>query len=239
MLLAVPSKGRAGKVKTAEVLPSVVIYCPQDEVRYYRRSNPEQSIVGVPKSVRGITATRNWILNNTDDLRVVMVDDDVRDQGWFELLERNAKRRRMTAADWLSVCGRMFDCVEDLGWKLWGVATDGALRSVYPYHPVLARGYITASFMGIVNDGSYRFDESYIVKEDYEICLRHIRDFGGVLCARFCFWANDHWASAGGCKDYRSGVLELQMIQKLLTDYAGMIRRVTRGGSSYSIELDF
>ena len=32
--------------------------------------------------------------------------------------------------------------------------------------------------MGIVNDGEYLFDENFPVKEDYEICLRHIKDKG-------------------------------------------------------------
>lgn len=239
MQFAVPSKGRAGKVKTALVLPGCVIYCPANEVEYYKRSNPQQEVVGVPDNVIGITRTRNWILDNCGNSRVIMVDDDVKNQGWVRLLHTKSKHKKMTEGEWVCVSGQLFECAEDLGWKIWGVATQSAPRSVYPFKPFLSRSYVTASFMGIVNDGSMRFDESFPVKEDYEIGLRHIKQFGGVLCARHCYWENSHWGDDGGCKDYRSGVMELECIRKLVKMYPGMIRRISRGGSEYSISLEF
>ena len=91
--------------------------------------------------------------------------------------------RKMIESDWVIVCNQLFDCVDDIGWKIWGVATQSAPRSVYPYKPFLTRSYITASFMGIVNDGSMLFDESFDVKEDYEIGLRHIKRIrGSAMC---------------------------------------------------------
>jgi hypothetical protein len=239
MLFAIPSKGRAGKVKSTDILRSAVLYVPESEAEYYTRSNPKQTIAAIPDHVKGITRTRNWILDNANDLRVVMIDDDVKNQGWVKLWTSKSKHKKMTEADWRETAAQLFDVTEDLGWKLWGVATQSAPRSVYPYKPILTRSYLTASFMGIVNDGTYRFDESFSVKEDYEIGLRHAKEFGGIVAARHCYWENSHWLDAGGCSDYRTGKMELEAIKRLIALYPNQIRRVARGGSEYSIDLEW
>lgn len=239
MQFAVPSKGRAGACKTQNILKSCVFYVPENEVGIYKKAYQKQNVVGVPCAVRGITATRNWILKNTDDKRIVMVDDDVKNQGFVKLFAEKAKHKKMTELGWVFLCERLFDVAEDLGWKIWGVSTQSAPRSVYPYKPILTRSYVTASFMGVVNDGSYMFDQSFTVKEDYEIGLRHVKEFGGVLCYRGAYWENSHWGDEGGCKDYRTGTMETKCIKQLIKMYPGQIRRVTRGGSGYSIDLEF
>ena len=236
MLIAIPSKGRAGQTKSDKILPSAVMYVPETEAHQYEQFNT--SVVSVPADVRGITATRNWILKNTDERWVVFVDDDVLAQGWVKMGEWSCRHTKMTEHEWENTCAMLFDVIECMGWKVWGVATQGAPRAVYPYKPFLFRSYVTASFMGMVNDGTMYFDERFRVKEDYEICLRHIKKYGGVLCARHVYWANSHWGDDGGCKDYRTQGVEAEAIKMLVKMYPGMIRQITRGGSEYSIELN-
>jgi len=207
---------------------------PEQEVEDYAARFP--SVVGVP--VHGITKTRNWILDNTKERYVVFIDDDVVTHGYIQLNDTDVSRLGLTEEEWLSVWFRLFEVCEDIGYPVWGVATDGAPRSVYPYRPFLWRSYVTASCMGIIND-KLRFDEAFQVKEDYELCLRCMRDFGGVVAARFAYWQNEHWALDGGCKDYRTQEMEEDAIQRLIAMYPRYIRRVVRGGSSYSVELDF
>jgi hypothetical protein len=210
---------------------------PEVEADAYRRCKVK-NVVAVPNRVRGITATRNWILDSTPDRRVVFVDDDVIIAGWFELFSHNAKQRKLKEPAWLAEFVKLFEVTEQIGYRIWGLSTDGALRSVYPYRPFLFRSYVTASCMGICNTG-LRFDPTYPVKEDYELCLRCLRDDGGVVAARYLFWNNQHWEGDGGCKDYRTQDMEEAAITRLMAQYPGMIRRVTRGGSGYSIELEF
>jgi len=238
MLIAIPSKGRPTKVRTKIILPSASVFVPVSEVRDYTGAGVT-NVVGVPDKVRGITATRNWILNNTKDRRVVMVDDDVKAQGYFKLDSHHAKQKRMNEQEWIGESIRLFELTEQSGYRIWGVATDGALRSVYPWKPLLFRSYVTASFMGIVNDGRTRFDERFKVKEDYELNLRCIKQDGGVIAARYIFWSNSHWVDDGGCAEYRTQMEELRAIRLLAEMYPGMIRRITRGGSHYSIDLEF
>ena len=237
MLIAIPSKGRAGQTKSDKLITSAVFFVPEAEVNDYKKYTKCQ-VLGVPNEVKGITKTRNWILENTKEKRVVMIDDDLKNQGWTKLYKENGKQKKLTEDQWIFEFEKLFDIVEDLNWKIWGVKTEAALRSVYPYKPILFRSYITASCMGIINDGTYLFDEEFPVKEDYEICLRHLEEFGGIVAARYLYWENSHWGDEGGCKSYRTQKMEAKAIKDLIRKYPGRIKKITRGGSDYSIELN-
>lgn len=237
MLVAIPSKGRAGKVKSQWYITSASVFVPGLEVEAYEKTGAV-NVVGVPMSVRGITATRNWILDNTGDERVVFIDDDLKTAGWNELLSHYAKKRSLTEQEMVGEWVKLFEVAEGLDYRIWGLSTVSATRSIYPYRPFIFHTYVTASCMGIINRG-LRFDESFPVKEDYELCLRCIKEDGGVVGARYLYWENEHWAGEGGCRDYRTQEMEEDAIKRLMRMYPGLIRRVTRGGSEYSIELDF
>lgn len=236
MLIAVPSKGRAGQVKTAKILPSCVVYVPELEVAAYKKAGSQQ-VVGVPNDVRGITKTRNWILRNTDDRHVVMVDDDVKAQGYANLEPYKVQHKKLQEAEWMQEFQKLFDLTEDLNFRIWGVATQGAARSVYPYKPFLWKSYVTGSCMGIINDGKTYFDEEFPVKEDYELNLRCIKEDGGVVAARYLYWENSHWHDEGGCKDYRTQSMEEDCIKRLKKKYPGMLRVTKRANSDWCIEI--
>ena len=237
--VAIPSMGRAGKMKSSAALPSASVYVPMREVKDYRQAHPTLTIIGVPDLVKGITATRNWILDQCRARWIVFVDDDLADQGWFNLRHRKGKRRNLTEATWMHEWTRLGTIAEGLGFRMFGVGTDGALRSVYPWRPFIFHTYVTASCMGLQIGTGLRFDEEFKVKEDYELCLRAIKEDGGILGARYVFWRNSHWKDKGGCAIYRTQEMEEAATQKLMKRYPGMIRSVTRGGSGYSIDLEF
>lgn len=239
MIFAIPSKGRAGKVKTLKQLPYGVLFVPANEMAGYKQAYPTAEVIGVPSTVLGITETRNWILDNVDDADVVMVDDDVKVCGFVDLLENKSKHRKLSPEAWRKEAEKLFQVTRDLSFRLWGIATQSAPRSVYPYRPLLFRSYVTASFCGICNESGLRFDESYKVKEDYEMNLRCVRDDGGVVAARYLYWENSHWGDEGGCKAYRTQAIEMDAINRLQKAYPGMARKISRGGSDYSLELTF
>jgi hypothetical protein len=238
MHVAIPSKGRATKVKSQKLITSASVYVPEIEMEAYTKTGVK-NLVPVPGSVKGITQTRNWILDNVNDPHVVFIDDDVKTAGYVKLYKFKGEHISLDEFQFLQEWQRLFDIMEDLQYRIWGISTDGAPRSVYPYKPFLFHTYITASCMGILNDGRTRFDETFKVKEDYELNLRCIREDGGILGARYLYWVNDHWKQDGGCKDYRTQDMEKDAIRRLMRMYPGFIRRVKRGGSEYSIELNF
>lgn len=244
MLIAIPSKGRAGKPGTQSFLKGRgVVFVPDLEVDAYRACGTE-NVVGVPDTVRGITATRNWILENTEERWVVFVDDDVERVAFVEMLSHECRHVKITPEQAEAEFYRLFEVCEDLGFRIWGPSTDAAPRSVYTYRPLIFHTYITASCMGIINGAmgeksALRFDERFKVKEDYELCLRALEEDGGVLGARYFYWRNKHWRNAGGCNDYRSVAMEEEAIALLEAMYPRRILRKPNKESPHSIQLIF
>lgn len=238
MLIAVPSKGRAGLTTTNKILPNLcTFFIPESE--YHQYKDLVKNIVCVPKEVRGITDTRNWILENTDDKWVVFLDDDAKNVGYNKLEERKTKKIEIRDEGfWAEEFLKFFDMTEQLGYKIWGTRTESSPRGTYPYKPFLTRSYVTASCMGIINDGEYLFDSEFKVKEDYEICLRHIKDKGGILAVRYLHWENEHWTTEGGCKDYRTIEMEKDAIKKLIKLYPNMIASAKRKANEFTIKLN-
>jgi len=238
MLIAVPSKGRAGLTTTNKILPNLsTFFIPESE--YHQYKGLVKNIVCVPKEVRGITDTRNWILENTDEKWVVFLDDDAKNVGYNKLEERKTKKIEIRDEGfWAEEFLKYFDLTEQLGYKIWGTRTESSPRGTHPYKPFLTRSYVTASCMGIINDGEYLFDPEFKVKEDYEICLRHIRDKGGILAVRYLHWENEHWVTDGGCKDYRTIDMERDAIKRLIKLYPSMISSAKRKANEFTIKLN-
>ena len=65
MLIAVPSKGRAGLTTTNKILPNSTFFIPESE--YHQYKGIIKNIVSVPNEIQGITKTRNWILKKTNE----------------------------------------------------------------------------------------------------------------------------------------------------------------------------
>jgi hypothetical protein len=222
-------------VRSQQLITSATVFVPALEAQAYRDAGAT-NVVEVPDSVRGITATRNWILDNANDPWVVFLDDDVKSAGWRQMLATRAASIPITEQDFLAEAVKLFEVCEAVGYRVWGSATESSAQSVHPYRPFVWRGYVTASCMGIINRG-LRFDERFKVKEDYEICLRCLKEDGGIVGARYWFWENDHWGADGGCKDYRTQLMERQAIKLLKDLYPGQVRAGNRKGCDWCIKL--
>ena len=237
MLIAIPSKNRAGDTTTNKILPNIgTFFVPLSQVHQYSYI---KNVVGIPNEIQGITNTRNWILKNTKEKWVVFLDDDAKNVGYTKLEKTQAKKIEIRDEGfWIEEFLKAFDLTEQLGYKMWGVKTEAAPRSVYPFKPILTKTYLTASCMGMVNDGEFYFDENFKVKEDYEICLRHIVKYGGILGIRYLHWENEHWVTEGGCKDYRTIDMERKAIKDLNKLYPNMIRSAKRKANQFTIQLN-
>lgn len=237
MLIAVPSKNRAGKTTTNKILPNIVtFFVSESEIHQYSYI---KNVVAVPKEIQGITNTRNWILKNTDEKLVVFLDDDVKTCGYNQNDEYKTKRINiLDEGFWSEEFFKAFELSEQMGFKMWGFKTEASPISTHPYKPILTKTYLTASCMGMVNDGEFYFDENFKVKEDYEICLRHIVKYGGILGIRYLHWENEHWVTEGGCKDYRTIEMEKKAIKDLVKLYPGMIRSAKRKANTFTIQLN-
>ena len=57
-----PSKGRPNNVKTLQFFPDLILVVPHSEVEAYKANYPDTEVIGTPKHIRGITPTRQWII---------------------------------------------------------------------------------------------------------------------------------------------------------------------------------
>lgn len=239
MLIAIPSKGRPYRSKSKEFLKDAKLFVPESEYRLYNQVYPND-IVAVPNDVRGITPTRNWILRNTDEKEVVMVDDDLVKCGYL-MPDETGKINTLEIKDGKileRVFEQAFETLYSLGWKVFGVRGESSAWGQHNENPFLFDSYITANCMGIINDGTMYFDEKMVVKEDFELGLRHMEMFGGVLCIRYLFWSEKHWTTDGGCADYRHEKVERDAINRLLKLYPKRVRKVSKKGNVYDIRLN-
>lgn len=239
MLIAIPSKSRPWKSASKELLKDGILFVPEQEVELYTRIYGGD-VVGVPREVKGITPTRNWILDQYEGEDIVFVDDDLKQTGYVVTKSDGKKKHvKLTEAELLTEFSKSFELCKSLGYKIFGLKTESSPMSQYDEKPFLFKTYVTASCMGIVNDTDLRFDESFKVKEDYEISCRHIEKYGGILGVRYIYWENHHWDTNGGCGDYRTEAMERECINKLIRKYPNFVKSVNRKNSKYCIKLMF
>ena len=165
--IAIPCKGRAGKVLTAKIIKSGIIYVPESEVSEYNCFY--KNVVGIPDSVKGITATRNWILKN-NNCNIFFIDDDLLYCGYIGRTNEKYKVKRITDEQLIiSEIEKLFEICLQMSSKICGFFTVGNNLTNYSYNPYLFNGVCLGSCMGIINDGEYYFNEEFKVKEDYKI----------------------------------------------------------------------
>lgn len=234
--VAIPSKGRAGIITSHEIFKSAVLYVPESEVRQY--SIYKNEVVGVPSDVKGITKTRNWILKN-NTCNIFFLDDDLEYGGYVERSDEKYKVKRVKEESiYLREISKLFEVADQIGSKIFGLFTVGNNLTNYAYNPFLFNGVCLGSCMGIINDGSYYFDESFEVKEDYELTLRHYTDRGITVRSNILFMQHEHTQLKGGCRDGSRILKEKEAIKKLIKLYPGMIKEAKHRGTSFAIQLN-
>jgi hypothetical protein len=219
-----------------KVFKSATVYVPEPEVMAY--AHITNNVVGVPASVKGITATRNWILKNTDK-NVFFVDDDFEYGGYVERNKTKYKVKKITDENiYIDEIHKMFEVCINMGAKICGFFTVGNNLTNYSWNPYLFTGVCLGSCMGIINDCEYYFDEFFEVKEDYELSLRHLVEKGLTVRSNILFMQHEHTQLQGGCRDSKRIEKERSAILRLNKMYPGMIKMAKHRGTSFSIQLN-
>lgn len=234
--IAIPSKGRAGIITSQEVFKSATIYVTESEMKQY--SIYKNEVVGIPNEVKGITATRNWILKN-NDCNIFFLDDDFEYGGYVERTTEKYKVKRVKDENvYIKEINKLFEITEQSNSKIFGLFTVGNNLTNYAYNPFLFNGVCLGSCMGIINDGTYYFDESFEVKEDYELTLRHYTERGITVRSNILFMQHEHTQTRGGCRDSRRIEKEKEAVKRLITMYPNMIKEAKHRGTQFSIQLN-
>lgn len=219
-----------------KVFRSANIYVPSSEVESY--SHLPNNIIGVPSDVKGITQTRNWILRNSKT-NVFFIDDDLQYGGYVERTDESYKVKRIDDESiYKYEIVKLFEVCQQMGSKICGLFTVNNNLTNYSWNPYLFNGVCLGSCMGVINDGEYYFDETYEVKEDYELTLRHLREKGLTVRSNVLFLQHEHTQTDGGCRDSRRIEKEKEAIKRLNRSYPGMIKSAKHRGTSFAIQLN-
>lgn len=231
ILIAIPSKGRARKVSSLALLggatsrETVTIFCPESESdAYFDEHSHVVNVHAVPASFKGITATRNYILDYArkwDIRRVIQADDDARH---FTYFQGDAKTPGIRVPDdrKLDLFNQFFEMAEDLGTNLWGFQVSYDPKFYREFTPFSFTSPVVGNFMGIIEDGQ-RFDERLKLKEDYDFSLQSLHKYRRILRVNKYSWAVHHHETDGGCKTYRAFDTESQAIKILQKKWGSKI----------------
>ena len=192
---------RPEKSITQKLYPFVKLVVKESEAEEYIQNGNE--VVKCPDNIQGnLCRVRNWILDNLflDADCLILLDDDCRgigrwqDQTYYKF---NSEELFESCEIWAKLCS-------DFGFKFWGlncVVDKGAYREETPFGTLQ---YIGGPFQAFLKDNYIRNDEDLPLKEDYDITLQNILEFGGALRINFASYDVKQAEQEGGCATYRN-----------------------------------
>lgn len=196
-----PSKGRSNNVTTVRFIPSLTLIVPDYEVDLYEKSYPSIEVIGTPKHVKGITATRQWILDNYEE--VFMIDDDV-----VSIRKNYAFNEESSIEDQeiiLEVINSTADIARQVGAKVFSFSKIRNPLEYNSFEPIVHTGYMNASFCGFLKGHNLAYDLNMSEGEDhYMSCLTIYKHRYCLIDNRFSFITDGNFTAKGGCNDYRT-----------------------------------
>ena len=150
-----PSKGRAKRVLTSKLIPSLKLCVPENEVAEYRKHNPSQEIIPVPDEVQGIAATRNWMTKSLPPF-LFMLDDDITALKRAYIGIRG--EAKVTDEDTiLQIIKNLTNSALECNCRLWGFGENPKPSAYDPMRPIRMAGYVSAHAIGVMADDKLKF----------------------------------------------------------------------------------
>lgn len=217
-----PSKGRWDNVITTKVVDDLIIVCPDDEKELYKANYPDNEIIGQPKDVKGITATRQFILDTFEN--VFMIDDDVEYVRRMFTEEDEPYKINDPKVVRDLIVKNAHTC-RDIGAFMFGFGNIRRPVHYLPQKPFKYTGYANASYCGYLKGHKLKYDLSYSEGEDhYMSCLNVFKNRFMFIDMRYAFFTKDNFKAKGGCCDDRTSDDMLEVTLKLRTDFGDAIQ---------------
>lgn len=197
-----PSKGRADFVKTTALIPSIKLIVPGSEEEDYKRENPNTEVIGTPPEVRGITKTRQWILDNFEE--VFMIDDDVtKVQKNFE---NDSSQAFVTEVDKIvEIINETVYITREIGAYVFSFSKTTNPLTYTGHEPFCHTGYMNASYCGFLKGHGLSYDLSMNEGEDHYIsCLNMYKHRYCLIDERYSFITDGNFKAKGGCNGQRT-----------------------------------
>ncbi len=217
-----PSKGRANNVLTKKLIEDLILVVPAYEVEAYEEHNPECTIVAEPEHVRGITASRQFIIDTFPN--VFMIDDDIVSirKNWIEKGEEYLVQDPDEVNDIIQRAG---DIATDIGAKMFGFANLRDPLHYVSHKPIGFTGYLNASYTGYLEGHELAYDVSYPEGEDhYMSCLNVYKNRYMFIDHRYSFVTQGNFVAEGGCNLDRTKEDMLLTTLKLRKTFGDVIK---------------
>ena len=200
-----PSKGRSNNVRTLQFIPDLSLVVPENEADEYKKNYPNTEVLGVPSSLKGITKTRQWILDRYRDIDIFMIDDDV------VCLRKNyafGKDDPTTISDVVAISeiiNQTAYIAKEIGAKVFSFSKIRNPLEYNAFQPIVHTGYMNASFCGFLQGHDLSYDLNLSEGEDHYIsCLTIYKHRYCLIDNRYSFVTDGNFTAIGGCNDYRT-----------------------------------
>jgi hypothetical protein len=186
-------------------------YVPEHEINLYREAGASDVVNGGK-----LMEARNAALNDADNRVVVELSDDlgtIKQKVWGQ--QKQEPITYLQAVE--TIHNEMLACDARLG----GVAPTANL--LYANDTPKHHHFIVGDFI-VIRPTPLRFDETMILKEDYDYTCQHLHTYGIVCRVDSILAQFKHRSNPGGAVDYRTQEREQAMISHLQHKWPGVFR---------------
>lgn len=227
--VACPSYKRP-KVKTLDYLPYCEVFVDGKEGGGYKANNPEENIIICPDGVQGnVSRVRNYILDYYFEKgydSVCIIDDDMEGlyryevDGFFGYV-----KKKLNSEEFMEFLEHATFVTKEWGYKLCGVNPTPDKKAYRHFTPFSTVQFIGGPFSIHLNN-PLRYDERLSLKEDYDLTIKHCREYRGALRFNAYHYNVEQAKQAGGCATYRTSSRELEQLEMLEKKWGtGIVKR--------------
>jgi len=231
-----PTYKRPKNINTHKVISECIYVVSESQSEEYKKVNPDVNYWIVPDHAQGnLCRIRNYILDNSDVKKILLLDDDVKAFGDRE--QMNLKNYSSDEIiEWVEYAFFMADQfdVHFFGINPAGKTDFGAYRA---FNPFSFRAYCGGPFQAH-NDSPLRYDEDLPLKEDYDMTLQQLYHYRKILRFNMMFIENDFQNLPGGCQTYRNVEKENQQFILLQKKWGSKIIRQDNSFDASGIDFN-
>lgn len=223
--VVIPSYRRSGKQETLEYMHKLGF--PLDRVYIFVQTKEDYGVYStlygnicnvVYAEAQSIPVARNNILNYFGgEENLLMMDDDVSS---IAIGSKNSKFRSITNTEQFeSVVSEMFETTSSMGGFLFGLYP--VYNEFFMSDDISTRVTVN-TIIGFPKGFPYRFNESYIAKEDIELCGRIIYGGGKVIRFNNVAFKAKHRTNAGGAYETWKSDANIKLSKELCMRFPGI-----------------
>jgi hypothetical protein len=171
MRLVIPTKGRWQSVgsKSLKLFPDAWLCVGESEAQQYADATGHKQLMVHPDDVVGIGPIRNWVVENSPEETVVMLDDDIEC-----IFDQTKYHRIKIVAPWhcMAVLERSAIASKDAGCKLFGYAQMATPLNYRPHKPFNFNTWM-GGVVG-VHGKATKWDNNLLLRADIDACLNSL-----------------------------------------------------------------